>query len=224
MAEKPGFFGRLANPTFFLKLSGAVLPWLTGLTVVLMLVGLYLVFFVAPADYQQGETVKIMFIHVPSAWLAMMGYSIVTIASIGSSDLAPSHGRCRRQGGIADRRVFHAARADYGITLGQADVGNLLGLGRPPDVGADPVLPLSRPDGALAGHRGAVPRRPGCRDSRHRRDRSICRSSSFPSTGGTRCISRRRSPASTGPRYTRRSWSRFWSWRRHLRRCSSCCI
>ena len=48
MAEKPGFFGRLANPSIFLKLSGAVLPWLTGLTVVLMLVGLYLVFFVAP--------------------------------------------------------------------------------------------------------------------------------------------------------------------------------
>ncbi|MDA7946490.1 MAG: heme ABC transporter permease [Hyphomicrobiaceae bacterium] len=84
MADTPGFFGRLANPTFFLKLSGAVLPWLTGLTVILMLVGLYLVFFFAPPDYQQGETVKIMFIHAPSAWLAMMGYSIVTIASIGS--------------------------------------------------------------------------------------------------------------------------------------------
>jgi len=84
MNEKSGFFGRMANPTFFLKLSGTVLPWLTGLTVVLLLVGLYMVFFVAPPDYQQGETVKIMFIHVPSAWLAMMGYSIITIASIGS--------------------------------------------------------------------------------------------------------------------------------------------
>jgi len=84
MTEKPGFFGHLANPTFFLKLSAAVLPWLTGFTFCLLLFGLYLVFFVAPPDYQQGETVKIMFIHVPSAWLAMMGYSIITIASIGS--------------------------------------------------------------------------------------------------------------------------------------------
>ena len=54
------------------------------LTVGLFAVGLYLTFFVAPPDYQQGETVKIMFIHVPSAWLAMMGYSIITISSIGS--------------------------------------------------------------------------------------------------------------------------------------------
>jgi heme exporter protein C len=44
---------------------------------------MYLVFFVAPPDYQQGETVKIMYIHVPSAWLAMMGYSIVAFSSFG---------------------------------------------------------------------------------------------------------------------------------------------
>jgi heme exporter protein C len=67
-----------------MALAGAVLPWLTGLTVVLFVAGLYLAFFVAPEDYQQGHTVKIMFIHVPFAWLAMMGYSVITIASIGS--------------------------------------------------------------------------------------------------------------------------------------------
>lgn len=84
MTEVPGTFNRLANPSRFLSLSGAVLPWLTGLAVVLLLVGLYLSFFVAPEDYQQGQTVKIMFIHVPFAWIAMMGYMVITVASIGS--------------------------------------------------------------------------------------------------------------------------------------------
>jgi heme exporter protein C len=84
MNETEGFFNRLANPTRFMALAGTILPWLTGLTVVLFLAGLYLAFFVAPEDYQQGHTVKIMFIHVPFAWLGMMGYSVITIASIGS--------------------------------------------------------------------------------------------------------------------------------------------
>lgn len=84
MTEVQGTFNRLANPTRFLALSGAVLPWLTGLTVALLLVGLYLAFFVAPEDYQQGQTVKIMYIHVPFAWIAMMGYLVITVASIGS--------------------------------------------------------------------------------------------------------------------------------------------
>ncbi len=84
MTETEGFFNRLANPTRFMELSDAVLPWLTGLTAILFAVGLYLAFFVAPPDYQQGETVKIMFIHVPSAWLAMMGYTVIAISSIGS--------------------------------------------------------------------------------------------------------------------------------------------
>jgi heme exporter protein C len=74
----------LANPTRFLRLVDAVLPWLTALTLVLLAIGLYLSFFVAPPDYQQGETVKIMFVHVPAAWLAMFGYMLIAIASLGT--------------------------------------------------------------------------------------------------------------------------------------------
>ncbi len=84
MTQVEGTFNRLANPTRFLSLTGTLLPWLTGLTLVLLLAGLYLAFFVAPEDYQQGQTVKIMFIHVPFAWIAMMGYMVIVIASIGS--------------------------------------------------------------------------------------------------------------------------------------------
>jgi len=75
---------RLANPTEFMALADAILPWLIALTAALFAVGVYLAFFVAPADYQQGETVRIMFIHVPFAWLAMMGYSLIALSSIGS--------------------------------------------------------------------------------------------------------------------------------------------
>ena len=74
---------RLANPTRFMALSGQILPWLTIAAIAVVLYGLYLTFFVAPPDYQQGETVKIMFIHVPSAWLAMMGYLMIAISSFG---------------------------------------------------------------------------------------------------------------------------------------------
>jgi heme exporter protein C len=73
----------LANPTRFMSLSATLLPWVGGLATSLIAVGLYLAFFSAPPDYQQGQTVKIMFIHVPSAWLAMGIYLLVAISSFG---------------------------------------------------------------------------------------------------------------------------------------------
>ena len=74
----------LANPTRFLSLVDRLVPWLTVLTLLLLGVGLYLSFFVAPPDYQQGETVRIMFIHVPAAWLAMFGYMLIAVAALGT--------------------------------------------------------------------------------------------------------------------------------------------
>lgn len=74
----------LANPTRFLNFAGAVIPWLAGLAAILLGAGLYLSFFVAPPDYQQGETVRIMFIHVPSAWLAMFAYVLIAISGLGT--------------------------------------------------------------------------------------------------------------------------------------------
>jgi heme exporter protein C len=73
----------LANPTNFMRLSGAILPWLSVLTAGMFAAGLYMAFVIAPADYQQGETVRIMFVHVPSAWLALACYTIMTLSSIG---------------------------------------------------------------------------------------------------------------------------------------------
>lgn len=74
---------RLANPARFMALSGALLPWLMGLAAVVLAWGLWLAFAGSPPDYQQGETVRIMYVHVPSAWLAMGGYLLVAISSFG---------------------------------------------------------------------------------------------------------------------------------------------
>lgn len=83
-AKKSFSIWDLANPTRFLSIVDKVMPWLVGLTVITFAVGLYLAFFVAPDDYQQGSTVKIMFIHVPAAWLAMFAYTMMATSSIGT--------------------------------------------------------------------------------------------------------------------------------------------
>ncbi|MGQ3675091.1 heme ABC transporter permease [Xanthobacter sp. TB0139] len=72
----------LANPVRFMGLSARLLPAFAVATVVALAVGFYLAFG-APADYQQGETVKIMYIHVPFAWLAMGGYTLMALSAIG---------------------------------------------------------------------------------------------------------------------------------------------
>jgi heme exporter protein C len=73
----------LANPARFTALTSRLLPWLAGLTAALLAIGMWQAFFVSPADYQQGETVRIMFVHVPAAWLAMFGWTLMSIASLG---------------------------------------------------------------------------------------------------------------------------------------------
>ncbi|WP_150524198.1 heme ABC transporter permease [Roseibium sediminis] len=77
-------FWDFANPTRFMRLTDRVLPWLIGACAIAFAIGLYKSFFMAPEDYQQGDTVRIMFIHVPAAWLAMMCYSVMTLSSIGT--------------------------------------------------------------------------------------------------------------------------------------------
>ncbi len=73
-----------ANPHRFMQITDRALPVLALASLVLFAVGLYLVFFAVPADYQQGETVRIMYIHVPSAWLALFCYTLMALSSIGS--------------------------------------------------------------------------------------------------------------------------------------------
>ncbi len=74
----------LANPSRFLSLSERMLPWLASATLLTFAVGLYQAFFVAPEDYQQGETVRIMFVHVPAAWLGMLCWTLMSLSALGT--------------------------------------------------------------------------------------------------------------------------------------------
>ena len=73
----------LANPSRFLRVANLAIPWLGGATVILFAFALYRAM-LAPDDYQQGATVKIMFLHVPSAWLGMLCWGLMTIAALGT--------------------------------------------------------------------------------------------------------------------------------------------
>jgi len=72
---------RFANPNRFMKLATTLTPWAAWSTVVLLGAGLYFALFASPADYQQGETVRMMYVHVPAAWMGMFCYVAVAVAS-----------------------------------------------------------------------------------------------------------------------------------------------
>jgi heme exporter protein C len=73
----------LANPTRFIALADKVVPWLAVISALILAVGLYMSF-AAPEDFQQGSTVRIMYIHVPFAWLSMMCYTLMAISALGT--------------------------------------------------------------------------------------------------------------------------------------------
>jgi heme exporter protein C len=73
----------LANPTRFLNLANRLIPWLAAATLISFAFGINQVM-QAPDDYQQGATVKIMFIHVPAAMLGMFGWGLMSVAALGS--------------------------------------------------------------------------------------------------------------------------------------------
>jgi heme exporter protein C len=73
---------RYANPGRFLALSSAMLPWICAFTGLLFMVGLPLALVFSPADYQQGDAVRIMYVHVPAAWVAMSAYAVMAAASL----------------------------------------------------------------------------------------------------------------------------------------------
>jgi len=71
-----------ANPTRFLSIARPLTPWLLWPGIALLLAGCFAGLFVTPADYLQGDTVRILYIHVPAAWLGMAGWSGIAIAAI----------------------------------------------------------------------------------------------------------------------------------------------
>src|SRR5260370_7761312 len=72
----------LANPKRFLDFSNAIAPWLGALAVVLLALGFYWALAGTPPDYQQGQSVKIMFVHVPAAYMGIMIYATMAVSSL----------------------------------------------------------------------------------------------------------------------------------------------
>jgi len=107
----------LANPSRFLGLATRLIPWLAAATLIALAVGLQQSF-AAPDDYQQGATVKIMFIHVPSAWLAMFVWGAMSLSALGT--LVWRHP-------LADVAAKAAAPIGAGFTLLALVTGSLWG-------------------------------------------------------------------------------------------------
>ena len=73
------FIHKMGSPPWFYNFSGKLIPWLWAIFIGLTVWGLYLGLVKAPADYQQGESFRIMYLHVPSAWMSMMIYTSMAI-------------------------------------------------------------------------------------------------------------------------------------------------
>jgi heme exporter protein C len=71
----------LANPDRFERLTSKATPICAASGGLLLAVGVYLALFVAPSDYQQGDSVRIMYVHVPAAWMALFVYSVMAVCS-----------------------------------------------------------------------------------------------------------------------------------------------
>ncbi|MDH5228589.1 MAG: heme ABC transporter permease [Candidatus Heimdallarchaeota archaeon] len=76
------FWLQLSTPKNFYPIAGKLIPWFLISATLLAVIGLYYSFFVAPVDYQQGNSYRILFIHVPTAWMSMFIYVVMCIYAI----------------------------------------------------------------------------------------------------------------------------------------------
>ena len=109
---------RFANPARFLRLAARVLPWAWAVAGLALAAGLGMALFVAPADYQQGDSVRIMYAHVPAAWMALFVYTFMAAASAAA--LIWKHP-------LADIAAKSAAPLGAGFTFAALATGSLWG-------------------------------------------------------------------------------------------------
>ena len=152
------WFHKFASPPHAYRLLGRLAPWFGWPALALILLAAWWGLVKAPADYQQGDAFRILYVHAPSAWMSMFTYVVMAVAAGIGLDLA-HQARARGRGGRgADRRLVHLPGAGDRLDLGQADVGHLVGLGRAAHVRADPAVPVPRLHGA-ARRRSTTPQR-----------------------------------------------------------------
>ncbi|MGD8587253.1 MAG: heme ABC transporter permease [Chromatiales bacterium] len=76
------FFHKMGSPRYFYTVAGKMIPWFMTSFVILLLLGLYYGLIVAPPDYQQGESYRIIYIHVPAAWMSMFIYVVMAVSGL----------------------------------------------------------------------------------------------------------------------------------------------
>jgi len=76
------FFHKMGSPRYFYTVAGKMIPWFMTGFVILLLLGLYYGLIVAPPDYQQGESYRIIYIHVPAAWMSMFIYVVMAVSGL----------------------------------------------------------------------------------------------------------------------------------------------
>jgi heme exporter protein C len=122
------------------RLAGQLIPWFAVPAGILFAIGLYLGLFVAPPDFQQGDAYRVLFVHVPAAWMGMLLYVVLAFyAAVGwvfnarvSSMMASS------------LSITGAMFTFLSLLTGTADLGHLVGLGREDDVDADSAVSVHR--------------------------------------------------------------------------------
>jgi len=76
------FFHKMASPPWFYRISGRLIPWIGALCALLLAYGLYGGLVLAPADYQQGDSFRIIYIHVPAAWMSLFVYVLMAVCGV----------------------------------------------------------------------------------------------------------------------------------------------
>ncbi|MBT8056278.1 MAG: heme ABC transporter permease [Gammaproteobacteria bacterium] len=75
------FIHKLGSPAYFYHFTGKFIPWFWAIFLVLTAIGMYQAFFVVPSDYQQGESFRILYLHVPAAWMSLLAYIIMAVCA-----------------------------------------------------------------------------------------------------------------------------------------------
>ncbi len=139
------FFHKLASPPHFYDLAAKFIPWFAVIGAICIGYGTIAGLFFAPADYQQGDAFRIIYVHVPSAYLSMMAYMIMAVsAAIGLIwRIKLSHAVAAAAAPLG--RVVYVPGPDDRVNLGPTDVGYLVGVGRPAaDFRAADAVPVLR--------------------------------------------------------------------------------
>jgi heme exporter protein C len=133
---------KFASPQNFYELAGKLWPWFAALATLLMIVGLWIGFFVAPVDAQQGQGYRIIFVHVPASQMAMFIYLVMAAwAGVGLMFNTRLSGMMA-QALAPTGALFAFLSLLTGALMGETDVGRLVGVGRATDLHLDPAVSL----------------------------------------------------------------------------------